>query len=334
MARPTITLACWDYDRVRPVLDGRVTVEGFDISALVIEPGALFPRTLRQAAFDVSELSLSSYLFQTARGDCRYTAIPVFPSRAFRHGSIYVRADAGIEKPKDLEGRRIGIPDYQMTQVVYVRGMLADEYGVDFHKLRYRRGATNFAGLEERLPLDLPDSIDIEPIPKDKSTNDLIMAGELDAIIAPQPPQAFVDGDPRVRQLFADVVAAERAYYEKTGIFPLMHILVVRKSLVEAHPALAPALFRAFIEAKKLAMAELDAIAEASANKITLPWFAAELAQTKALMGKDFWRYGVAENAKELSDMCRYSHEQHLSARLLTVGELFVPETVEMDGGA
>ena len=333
MARPTLTLATWDYDRVRPVLDGRVEVEGFDVAPVVIEPSALFPRTLRQAAFDVSELSFSSYLFQTARGDCQYVAIPVFPSRAFRHGSIYVRADAGIEEPKDLEGRLIGIPEYQMTQVVYVRGFLADEYGVDFHQLRYRRGATNFAGLKERLPLDLPDSVDIEPIPADKSTNDLITAGELDAIIAPQPPQAFVDGDPRVRQLFADVVAAERAYYGKTGIFPIMHILVVRKSLVEEHPALAPALFRAFIEAKKLAMAELDAIAEASANKITLPWFAAELAQTKALMGKDFWSYGVAENAKELSDMCRYSHEQHLSARLLTVEDLFVPETVEMDGG-
>ncbi|MCH8091989.1 MAG: hypothetical protein IIC57_06555 [Proteobacteria bacterium] len=333
MARPTLTLATWDYDRVRPVLDGRVEVEGFDIAPVVLEPSALFPRTLRQAAFDVSELSFSSYLFQTARGDCQYVAIPVFPSRAFRHGSIYVRADAGIETPGDLEDRLVGIPDYQMTQVVYVRGFLADEYGVDFHKLRYRRGATNFAGLKERLPLDLPDSVDIEPIPADKSTNDLIMAGELDAIIAPQPPQAFVDGDPKVRQLFPDVVAAERAYYEKTGIFPIMHVLVVRKSLVEEHPALAPALFRAFIEAKKLAMAELDAIAEASANKITLPWFAAELAQTKALMGKDFWSYGVAENAKELSDMCRYSHEQHLSARLLTVGELFVPETVEMAGG-
>ncbi|MCH8096985.1 MAG: hypothetical protein IID53_07895 [Proteobacteria bacterium] len=333
MARPTLTLATWDYDRVMPVLDGRVEVEGFDVAPVVLEPSALFPRTLRQAAFDVSELSFSSYLFQTARGDCQYVAIPVFPSRAFRHGSIYVRADAGIEEPKDLEGRLIGIPEYQMTQVVYVRGFLADEYGVDFHQLRYRRGATNFAGLKERLPLDLPDSIDIEPIPADKSTNDLITAGELDAIIAPQPPQAFVDGDPRVRQLFADVVAAERAYYQKTGIFPIMHILVVRKSLVEEHPALAPALFRAFIEAKKLAMAELDAIAEASANKITLPWFAAELAATKALMGKDFWSYGVAENAKELSDMCRYSHEQHLSARLLTVGELFVAETVEMDGG-
>ena len=333
MARPTITLATWDYDRVRPVLDGRVEVEGFDVAPVVIEPSALFPRTLRQAAFDVSELSFSSYLFQTARGDCQYVAIPVFPSRAFRHGSIYVRADAGIEEPKDLEGRLIGIPEYQMTQVVYVRGFLADEYGVDFHKLRYRRGATNFAGLKERLPLDLPDSVDIEPIPADKSTNDLIMAGELDAIIAPQPPQAFVDGDPKVRQLFPDVVAAERAYYEKTGIFPIMHVLVVRKTLAEEHPALAPALFRAFIEAKKLAMAELDAIAEASANKITLPWFAAELAQTKALVGKDFWSYGVAENAKELSDMCRYSHEQHLSARLLTVGELFVPETVDMAGG-
>ncbi len=333
MARPTLTLATWDYDRVRPVLDGRVTVEGFDIAPVVLEPAALFPRTLRQAAFDVSELSFSSYLFQTARGDCQYVAIPVFPSRAFRHGSIYVRADAGIEEPKDLEGRLVGIPEYQMTQVVYVRGMLGDEYGVDFHKLRYRRGATNFAGLKERLPLDLPASVDIEPIPADKSTNDLIVAGELDAIIAPQPPQPFVDGDPRVTRLFPDVVAAERAYYAKTGIFPLMHVLVVRKSLAEEHPALAPALFRAFLEAKKLAMAELDAIAEASANKITLPWFAAELAATKALMGKDFWRYGMAENAKEIEDMCRYSHEQHLSARLLTVEDLFVPETVEMAGG-
>ena len=225
----TVTFACWDYDRVLPVLNGQVPVPGFEVAPIILKPSDLFPRTLRNQEFDISELSLSSYLYQCSQGTCEYIAIPVFTSRAFRHSCVYVRADAGINSPKDLEGREVGIPEYQMTLVVWARGMLQDEYGVDFKKVKYRTGATNYARLKERLPLKLPDDIDIKPIPSDKSTNDMLLEGKLDAIISPNTPDAFVEGNPKIKYLLDDIPAAEEAYFKKTGIFPIMHAVVIKK---------------------------------------------------------------------------------------------------------
>ena len=324
-----LTVACADYDRTRPILHGRVGVEGCRVIPVAIEPEDSFPRAVSRAEFDVSELSVSSYLLQHSRGECPYIAIPAFLSRSFRHDCYYVRADSGTRQPKDLEGRLVGVPEYQMTLALWGRGILQDEYGVDFRKLRYRTGGTNKPGRKERLPLRLPDHMDVKPIPADRSLNDLLLAGDIDAIMSPGPPKAFVDGHSNVRRLIDDPPAAERAYYERTRIFPILHFVGIRRELVAEHPWLPERVFVAFVEAKKIAMREIGAMAAAGANPITLPWFAAEVARTRALMGDDFWSYGIAANRRELEAMCRYSVEQYLSERPLTVEELFAESTLD-----
>jgi len=328
----TVTFACWDYDRVLPVLNGHVPVPGFEVAPIVLKPSDLFPRTLRNKEFDISELSLSSYLYQCSQGTCEYQAIPVFTSRAFRHSCVYVRADSGINSPKDLEGREVGIPEYQMTLVVWARGMLQDEYGVDFKKIKYRTGATNYAGLKERLPLKLPNDIDIKPIPSDKSTNDLLLEGKLDAVISPNTPDAFVEGNPKIKYLLDDIPATEESYFKKTGIFPIMHAVVIKKTLLEEFPDLAPNLFNALVEAKKQTYKKLQTMADLPAIKITLPWYPAELARTKAIMGEDYWAYGLEENRAAMESMLRYSHEQYLSKEPLKMEDIFMPSTHKLAG--
>lgn len=332
MAGPKLTLACWDYDRTRALLEGRVGVAGWRIDAKVQPPEETFPRAVADAPFDVSELSLSSYLMQVSRGEGAYIAIPAFVSRAFHHGAIYVRTKRGIETPKDLEGRLVGVPEYQMTMALWVRGILGDEYGVDFRKIRYRTGGANKPGRKERLALELPEDMDVAPIPEGSTLNELLLAGELDAVIAPTPPDGFTAGDKAVRRLFADPVAEEQAYYARTGLFPIMHVIGVRRTLADEHPGLAADLFRAFVEARNLAMREHDLTARSSANRMMLPWFADQWEATKDLMGEDFWPYGVAENRAELEAICRYSHEQNLGRKRLSVEALFAPETVELPG--
>ena len=332
MAGPKLTLACWDYDRTRALLEGRVGVAGWRIDAKVQPPEETFPRAVADAPFDVSELSLSSYLMQVSRGEGAYIAIPAFVSRAFHHGAIYVRTKRGIETPKDLEGRLVGVPEYQMTMALWVRGILGDEYGVDFRKIRYRTGGANKPGRKERLALELPEDMDVAPIPEGSTLNELLLAGELDAVISPTPPDGFTAGDKAVRRLFTDPAAEERAYYARTGLFPIVHVIGVRRTLADEHPGLAADLFRAFVEARNLAMREHDLTARSSANRMMLPWFADQWEATKDLMGEDFWPYGVAENRAELEAICRYSHEQNLGRKRLSVEALFAPETVELPG--
>ena len=332
MAGPKLTLACWDYDRTRALLEGRVGVAGWRIDAKAQPPEETFPRAVADAPFDVSELSLSSYLMQVSRGEGAYIAIPAFVSRAFHHGAIYVRTKRGIETPKDLEGRLVGVPEYQMTMALWVRGILGDEYGVDFRKIRYRTGGANKPGRKERLALELPEDMDVAPIPEGSTLNELLLAGELDAVIAPTPPDGFTAGDKAVRRLFADPAAEEWAYYARTGLFPIMHVIGVRRTLADEHPGLAADLFRAFVEVRNLAMREHDLTARSSANRMMLPWFADQWEATKDLMGDDFWPYGVAENRAELEAVCRYSHEQNLGRKRLSVEFLFAPETVELPG--
>src|SRR5690606_5259977 len=236
MSALTLTLATWDYDRTRPLLDGRVRVPGCQIVPVVMRSEDLFPRAFSRAEFDVSELSLSSHLLQLSRGQADYVALPIFVSRAFRHGSIYVRTDRGIDRPMDLEGKTVGVPEFQMTLALWVRGILQDEFGVDYRRMRWRTGGTTVPGRKERLPLDLPPEIDVRPIDPNKSLNELLGAGELDAVIAPSPPELFTRSDPRVRRLFQNSREAERAYFRKTGYFPIMHLIGLRKSLATDHP--------------------------------------------------------------------------------------------------
>jgi len=332
LSKLSLSLACWNYDRCRAVLDGTVEVPGVDLKTTTLPPGKLFPLAVSDAPYDITEMSSSSYLMQLASGESAYHAIPVFVSRAFRHDGVYVRTDRGIETPKDLEGRVIGVPEYQMTMALWARGLLSDEYGVDFRTFKYRTGGTNRAGRKERLPLKLPENMDVSPIDDTRTLNELFLAGELDAIIAPEPPLAFQQGDPIITRLIRDPPAAERAYYAKTGLFPIMHMIGIRKTLIKEHPGLATELHQAFIKARRLTMDDLRATAVASANRLHLPWFSAEWEATVALMGAEYWPYGVAENRKDLETMCRYSFEQYLTPKCLDVNELFADETLELPG--
>ncbi len=318
-----ISLACWDYDRALPILDGRVPVEGFDVAPTTAPPGTLFPLAVGDAPYDVTELSFASYLIQLSRGECAYVGIPVFLSRAFRHGGVYVRADSGIKTPKDLEGRVVGVPEYAMTLAVWVRGILADQYEVDAARLKYRTGGLNAPGRVERLRLDLPSEIDLQPLPETQSLNDAILAGDLQAVIAPAPPRAFAEGDARIKRLIENVRDAEQAYYRSTGIFPIMHIVGVRRTLAEAHPDLPGAVYDAFLAARRMAMDRVRAVAEGSANREMSPWYADAYDDAVRLMGADFWPYGLDANQKDLAAFCRYCADQHLTARAVDVGELF-----------
>ncbi len=327
-----LSLACWNYDRCEPLIDGRVAIDGVQLQPNVMYPTEIFGRAFTEASFDICELSASSYVMQVAQGQCEYAAIPVFVSRAFRHGGFYVRADAGISSPKDLEGRVIGVPEYQMTMALWARGILQDDYGVDCRTFKTRTGGTNKAGRKERLPLVLPDDMDVRPIDDAETLNDLMLAGVLDAMISPMTPQAFTDGDSRIRRLFADPAAEERAYFQRAGLFPIMHVIGIRRRLLEANPELAVDVFKAFVAARRIAMDRLEETATASANRLHLPWVTAEWEATRALMGNDYWPYGVAENVADLEALCRYSYEQHLAPRRLDVRELFVPATVDLPG--
>lgn len=332
MAGPTLSLACWNYDRCQPLIDGRVMVDGVTLEPHVIYPTDIFARAFTEAPFDICELSASSYVLQAARGDCAYTAVPAFVSRAFRHGGVYVRADAGIETPKGLERRVVGVPEYQMTMALWVRGILQEDYGVDCRTFRTRTGGVNKTGRKERLPLELPPDMDVAPIGAGETLNDLMIAGELDAMISPTAPRAFTNGDSRIRRLFADPVAEEKAYYRRTGLFPIMHMIGVRTSLLAEDPDLAARVFRAFVAARRVAMETLEETATASANRLHLPWAAAEWEATRALMGADYWPYGVAENRADLEALCRYSAAQNLAPRAIRPEDLFAAETLDIPG--
>lgn len=210
MAPVIMTFGCYDYDRTLPIMDGRVPVEGCEIAPIRLKSEALFPRALQRAEFDIAELSVSSYLMQTSKGTSEYIAVPAFVSRGFRHSAIYINKNSGIENPKDLEGKLVGVPEYQVTISLWVRGILQDEYGVDFHKMKYRNGGMNVAGRKERLPINVPDTVDVEPIPQDKCLSDMLAAGELDAVISPEKLTCYLEKDPNVSLLFKDPVPEEK----------------------------------------------------------------------------------------------------------------------------
>ncbi len=326
---PILTLACGAYDRVAALLDGQVTLPGVTLAPVRMPSEQSFPRAFSRAEFDVSELSLSSYLLQVSRREAPYVAIPAFVSRAFRHGCVYLRRDARITTPKDLEGRLVGIPEYQMTLGLWLRGILADDHGVAVNGIRYRTAGTNRAGRKERLKLELPAEMDVQPLPEGATLNAALLDGEIDAILSPTPPDAFLAGDPRILRLFPEGKQAEIAYHRRTGFHPIMHVIGIRRDVLAKHPGLARQLYDAFVKAKQIALERMEAMASASAIPLTLPWLAEAWAETRAVLGPDPWPYGIAANRKELEAICRWSEEQHLSRRRLSVEELFAPETLD-----
>lgn len=319
-----ITFACWDYDRTQPLADGRVTVGGVDLTFLRLRVEETFFRMIVNREFDVAEMSLSSYTMSKFRDD-PFVAIPVFPSRVFRHGSIYVNQNSGIREPKDLIGKRIGVPEYQMTAAVWIRGMLADEYGVPVESVTYHTGGEEEPGRLEKPGLNLPPQIRVAPIPPDKTLARMLGSGEIDALYTAQAPSTYSKDGP-VRRLFEDFVGAERAYYARTGLFPIMHTVVIRRDVYERHRWLAAELCKAFGSAQAIAYANLRITGVVTTM---LPWLVAESEATRALMGDDFWPYGVEKNEKNLDTFLRYHFEQGLSPRKLAARDLFAPETFE-----
>jgi 4,5-dihydroxyphthalate decarboxylase len=321
-----LTLACWNYDRTRALFDGRVRPDGIDLTCLDLPVEETFFRMLRHREFDVAEMSLSSYVMSLFAADSPFIAIPVFPSRFFRHSCIYVNAAAGIARPEDLAGRTVGTPEYQMTAPVWIRGILADDHGVPVDSVSYVTGGLEEPGRAEKLPLDLPPNIRVRRIGRDQTLSAMLATGTIDALYTARTPSTFLSADGRVRRLFENFPAVERAYFERTRMFPIMHTVVIRREIYQTHRWIAQSLSKAFAAAQRLAYEDL---AETAALKTMLPWLVAHLEETRREMGPDFWPYGLTSNVETLDTFLRYSHEQGLSRRRLTPEQLFAPETLE-----
>jgi 4,5-dihydroxyphthalate decarboxylase len=322
-----ITIACGNYDRTAAIRDGRVKVEGCAVTYLPLYPEEIFHRVFKFAEFDVAELSGSSFIRTVAAGRSEFVGIPAFVSRIFRHSGIYIRKGSGIAKPEDLRGKRIGLPEYQITAVVWMRGMLQHEYGVKPSEIHWRQGGQEQPGREERTPLKPIPGLDLAPIPKDKTLVGMLRDGELDALFTARAPSSFLAGEEHITRLFPDTRAAEIAYYKKTGLFPIMHLVGIKKTLLEQHDWLATSLYKAFLQAKELAMIDLT---DVNALMVTLPFLEAEAKETIAAMGADFWRYGVHENMREIEALSQYAHEQGLLDRKVAVEELFAGSTFDI----
>jgi 4,5-dihydroxyphthalate decarboxylase len=322
-----LSLSVCDYDRTRAIFDGRAPIEGCDVTAVALEPEEAFHRAFKYQEFDVSEISLSSYLVTAARGDAHYVAIPAFVSRLFRHSGIYIRTDRGISTPADLKGKTIGLPEYQITANVWIRGILSDEYGVKPSDIKWRRGGVEEAGREERAAITLPPDIDLAQIPEHRTLSEMLEKGDLDAVVGARAPSCFLRGAPSVARMFPDYPAAEEAYFRKTRIFPVMHAVGIRRSLIEAHPWLAVSVYKAFVKAKELCMKELGQVGHLASS---LPWSVAEYDRLRNVMGEDYWSYGVEANRHVLDTLARYSHEQGLSGRRLPVDEMFARSTYDL----
>jgi 4,5-dihydroxyphthalate decarboxylase len=318
MAGVRITVACSPSDRSRPVLSGEVAVEGCAAELFTRPAGELLAGAVSEMAFDVTEMSMSSHIVLSAREMPHYVAIPAFHSRVFRHSSIYINTGAGISAPGDLRGRQVGVQQYQQTAALWVRGMLADDYGVGPGDVVWRTGGLEKPGSGERVAIRLPEHIRVEPIGPDQTLSAMLASGEIDALVAPFPPSVF--GQPTVARLFADYRAVEEDYYRRTGFFPIMHGIGVRRSLADEHPWLPGAVYRAFSQARQRALDDLAAI---GVQRVTLPWARAVLDEAKSLMGPEIWPYGFDVNRPELEAMVRYAHEQGLAARGVDPAELF-----------
>lgn len=326
MANLRLSVAIGDYDRNRPLIDGEVRIDGVEPVFMRLSPEEIFFRALRHTEFDICELSLSSFTVKTAQGNSAYVGVPAFVSRAFRHTSIYIRTDRGIRSPEDLKGKRIGLPEYQLTACVWARALLEDEYGVRPSDIRWVRGGIEEPGRVEKLKITLPPDVHIEDAPADASLNAMLEAGEIDGFIGPRAPSCFDRGHPMVLRLFEDPTRQATDYYRRTGIFPIMHVIGIRRKIVEAHPWLPSACLKAFEFSKRAAIARLS---DTSATKITLPFVEEQMKAARDLLGPDYWPYGVEPNRRTLEAFLDHHHRQGLSQRRVSVNELFHPSTLE-----
>jgi 4,5-dihydroxyphthalate decarboxylase len=328
-----INMAGYDYDRVQALIDGRVEIEGcstrFEVSRIGDMNSHIFggPQTR-----EVTEIGLHPFMLAYANDGFRdYTLIPVFPLRVFRHKSIFIRTDRGIEKPEDLRGKKIATPGYSSTSLTWIRGIVQDEYGVtpeDVHwVISAKDSSAKASGGPSKQEGILPKGLSVSTGPVGQDESDLLESGEVDALYHAAEPRAYIEGHPKVARLFPDSRAIERAYFSSTGIFPIMHAVAIRKDVLEQNPWLAEAVFDAYTQAKQLTY---DYLAKAAWYKTSLPWVVQEVEETRALMGRNFWPYGIEANRKSLAALFRYSYEQGFSNKELTIEELFHPSGLQL----
>ncbi len=324
MSNVSVTMALGDYDHVRDLIDGTVGVNGADLTVLRLPIEEMFHRFMYFREWDVSEMSFAKCVSMAGRGDTSVVPIPVFISRAFRLSSLYVRADSPLTHASELAGTRVGLPEWAQTAAVYTRGMLQHHYGIDLGSISWTQGGVNDAGRKEKASLSLPPHIRLTAEP-DRSLTDLLLAGELDAVMSARPPAPFSADDGRIRRLVADTRTEELAYWRATGIFPIMHIVVLRRDSYERHRWLAANLVSAFTEAKDRS---LKRFSDVTASAAPLPFLADYARLSRSLMGEDFWPYGVAPNALTLDAFFAYAFEQGVSAARVTPETFFAPETL------
>ncbi|MAX58651.1 MAG: 4,5-dihydroxyphthalate decarboxylase [Chloroflexi bacterium] len=315
-----LNIACWDYDRTRPLTDGRVQPEGINLDITVLRPREIFPRMLQDQEFHASEMSLASYVILKARDQCPFVAIPVMLSKIFRHDCIYVRPDAGINEPADLRGKRIGLPQYSSTAGVFIKGLMQHEYGVSPQQMTWFMGGQDTPAPAPLVPLDLPDDIHLEFIPEDKTLEGMLADGELDALFATYIPNLFLSGSPTIARLFPNFKEVEQDYYRRTGIFPIMHTVVIREDVHREHPWVAISLYEAFSQAKDLAVGGLY---DTDALALTLPFLIDHLEESRRIFGSDYWSYGVESNRPALEGLSQYVVDQGLAPRVVSTEELF-----------
>ena len=320
-----LTLAISDYDHVRDLVSGRVKPEGIALTSLVLSIEEIFFRFVRYREWDVSEMAMGKYVAMRSQGDSSICALPVFPSRVFRQSSVFVRSDSPLRRLEDLLGKRVGVPEWAQTAAIYTRGFIQHQLGIPLSEIRWVQAGVNEAGRGEKVALKLPPGVEVDR-PEDKSLNEMLLAGEIDAAMSAHPPQAFEEDDPRVRRLVEDFLPLEEAYGRESGIFPIMHCIAVKSSVLEAHPWVAMNLLSAFEQAKQRSVARAF---EATASRFPIPWTFEHARRAQALFGEqDYWPYGIAANRVTLEAFLRYAHEQGVCHRLLAPEELFPLEVV------
>jgi 4,5-dihydroxyphthalate decarboxylase len=320
MSNLKLALACWDYDRTRPLIDGRVKAEGIDLDIKVMRPREMFPRMLGKKEFDVSELSLGSYVNLKGLVACPFVAVPVALSKIFRHSCIYVRTDAGIRTPQDLRGKRVGTTQLGSTGTVFMNGMMQHEYGVALEDIHWFIGGLDSPTPRPVIPLNLPAKVKIDFLPSDQTLEGMLEAGQLDALFALYIPSIFQKGSPRIARLFPNYYELEQDYYRRTRIFPIMHTVVVRDDVYREHPWVTGSIYKAFCEARDVAV---EGLYDTDALRLSLPWLISHLEETWRVLGKDFWAYGLEPNRPAFEAIGQYVYEQGFSPRAVNPDELF-----------
>jgi 4,5-dihydroxyphthalate decarboxylase len=320
-----LSVACGDYDRTKPLQDGSVEPEGIRLNYIPMQSEEIFWRMGHHQEFDASEMSLSNHITMLSRGDSPFVGIPIFPSRFFRHSSIFFNVESGIKKPEDFRGKKVGTPEYAMTAAVWIRGFFKDDYGVRPQDVQWLVGGQEEAGRKERVKLELPPEIKLESIPDDKTLNAMLESGELDALISARIPSCYAKGSRKVQRLFPNYKEVEIDYYKRSKIFPIMHILVVRRDVYDRHPWVARSLYKAFCRSKERAMETMHI---SNSHACTLPWLAWEREQLREIFGPDWWPYGIDANRHVLEALLRYMGEQGLLKKPMKVEDIFAPSSL------